>query len=195
LLDFIDPSQHEIALRDLQAIAEGQSPPPVTYHLRRIRGGTTDVQIASVLTNLEGKPAMLSLVTDVSDCQQALRNLAESEERYRQLVENSPDGIAVTGNDGVVYANETLWRALGASSEGDVLGKPGLSFVHPDDQATFREIRRRVIRYGKPNPATPVRLVRLDGTIIETTAQTMFVHWGGEPATQTSLRDLATAAP
>lgn len=194
LLDFIDPSQHAIALHDLQAIAEGGSPPPVTYHLRRIGGGTSDVQIASILTNLDGRPVMLSLVTDVTESHRALRDLAETEERYRQLVETSPDGIVVVGNEGIVYANQTLWQALGATSEHDLLGQPMYRFIHPDFHDAVREARRRVVRYGKMHPAAPVILVRLDGTTIPTTARTMFVHWGGEPATQTSMRDLATAA-
>lgn len=191
LLDFIDPSQHEIALRDLQAVAEGQSPPSVTYHLRRVGGGTTDVQISSIPTTYDGRPTMLSLVTDISTCTRALRDLEESQDRYRQLVESSPDGIVVVSStEGILYANEMFWRAVGATSADEVIGQPPYRFVPDEFHGTVREIRRRVLRYGKPNPPTPLTLMRLDGTTLETTAQTMRVLWSGEPVTQTRLRDL-----
>ena len=191
LLDFIDPSQHEIALRDLQAVAEGQSPPPVTYHLRRVGGGTTDAQIASIPTTFDGRPTMLSLVTDISTCTRALRDLEETQDRYRQLVETSTDGIVVVSStEGILYANETFWRAVGAASADEVVGQPPYRFVRDDLHNTVREIRRRVLRYGTPNPPTPLVIVRLDGTTFEATAQTMRVLWSGEPVTQTRLRDL-----
>lgn len=194
LLDFIDPSQREIALRDLQAVAEGQSPAPVIYQLRRVGGGVADVQIASVPTNLDGRAAMLSLVTDVSASERARRDLDEARERYRQLVETSPDGIIVIGPSGIEYVNQTLVQALGAGSAEEILGEQPYRFIHPDFHAAAREARRQVTRYGKSLPPRPITLVRLDGACVKTTVQTTRIHWNGEYATQTIMRDLAATS-
>ncbi|MBN2848667.1 MAG: PAS domain S-box protein [Coriobacteriia bacterium] len=194
LLDFIDASQQSIALRDLQAVAAGESPPPVTYHIRRVGGGRSDVQISSIPTNLDGRPAMLSLVTDVTAGERARRDLDEARERYQQLVETSPDGIVVVGPHGIAFANETIVRALGAESSADLVGQPMYRFIHPDFHDAVREARRVVVRYGKTIPAAPVTLIRLDGACVRTTAQTTRVHWSGEPASQTIMRDLAATA-
>lgn len=196
LLDFVRPDQHSAALRDLEAVARGQSPPPAVYHLVRSGGRTLDVQIASTPTSFDGRAMMLSLVTDVTDMQTTLRDLAESQERYRTLVDTSFDGIVVVSTaEGILFANETFLRAMRASSADDVLGKPPYRFIHPDQHAIVRETRRRVLRYGKPVPPLPLTLIRLDGTHVETTAQIMRVHWSGEAVTQTRLRDLGPVEP
>ena len=149
------------------------------------------MQIASVATSIEGKPAMLSIVTDVSAIEQACRELAESEERYRRLVDHSPDGIAVIAAGGIVYANDTLLRALGAERPEDVVGQSQYRFVHPDYHDPVKRARQRILRYGEPQAALPVVLVRLDGSTFETTVSSDLVHWAGEPATQAIMRDLA----
>lgn len=57
LLGFIEPAQQAIALRDIEAIARGQSPAPVVYHFRRLDGGAADVQIMSVPLRYGETPA------------------------------------------------------------------------------------------------------------------------------------------
>jgi two-component system sporulation sensor kinase A len=195
LLDFIDPSQQERALHDLQLVAAGQSPPPVNYRIHHPGSGVAHAQIASVPSTYEGRPAVLSLVTNVTELVRARQELEEVQERYRQLVETSPDGIVVVGPGGVDYVNQTLVRALGATSPDELIGQSVYSFIHPDYHDASREARRQVIRYGKNLPPRPITLVRLDGAYITTTVQTTRIHWNGEYATQTIMRDLVTAVP
>jgi len=51
------------------------------------------------------------------------RALEESEERYRRLVELSPNAIGVYQNGEIVYVNDALKKLLGASSISDIQGK------------------------------------------------------------------------
>lgn len=192
LLEFLHPEQHAVALRDVAAVAAGASPPPVTYMLRRLDGGSADVQISSIPIRLEGETAMLSVCADVTDLERSRRSLKESEERYRELVEASLDGVVVVaGREEIAYVNPALWQALGASSAEQITKRSMYGYIHPDHHPDVRLGRKHVLETGEPFPPTPTVLLRVDGSEIPVTAQTTRVHWQGETATQTVLHFLS----
>ncbi|MEO7939682.1 MAG: PAS domain S-box protein, partial [Burkholderiaceae bacterium] len=82
----------------------------------------------------------------------AVRALQASEERYRSLVEWSPEGIGIYQDGILVYANPAAAHLWGAPSARDVVGKPIMQFVHPDDQAIMAEQTRSVLSMGEPTP-------------------------------------------
>lgn len=190
LLDFVEPEQMSKALVDLAAVAMGKSPNPVIYHLQKLDGERSAVHVASIPMLFHGQPAMLSLVTDVSERERLIRDLAQSEERYRLLLENTPSGIAVVADGRVVFANASLACALGCDQPSELLGRSMYDFIADTQHAPVREARRAVLMTGDPQPAVPVTLVRCDGTTFETTAATTRVYWDGEPATQTLMHEL-----
>src|SRR5208283_1140644 len=61
---------------------------------------------------------------DMRDRRKAQSALRESEERYRQLVELSPNGIVIARNGRIAYANPAGARLLGASTAQELLGRP-----------------------------------------------------------------------
>jgi PAS domain S-box-containing protein len=190
LLEFLDPTQHGVAIRDMEAIRRGESPPPLTYRIRRVDGGYSYVHIASIPMLYQETPAMLSCITDVTDREDMCRDLAESEERYRQLVEASPDGIAVVVGSEVVYANPALSRSIGLPADDDGRGRSFYDFVAAEFHEPIRAARRRILRTTSGHPAAEVVLVRADGSKLRAVAQTTAVRWSGELATQTVLHFL-----
>ena len=84
-------------------------------------------------------------VRDMSEQDRLERELRESEERYRFLVENAPDIIFAVDPDGqLTYVSETVNRALGYRPE-DVIGRSFRNIIHYDDPSTvglrFAEMR------------------------------------------------------
>lgn len=193
LLDFIEPPQQGVALADLAKVALGASPPPVIYNLKRATGELAAGMVSSVAMLFRGQPAMLSLVTDVSERERLIRELAESEERYRLIIENSPSGVVVVVDDHVAYANQALAAALGLSGSDEVIGRSMYDFIVPEQRKPVREARRQVLMTGETFPAAPVTLLRSDGTTFDTTAVTTRIRWEGEIATQTLMHDLTSA--
>jgi PAS domain S-box-containing protein len=67
-----------------------------------------------------------------------------SEKRFRALIENSADGIALLATDGtVLYASPPTTPMLGYEPE-ELVGKQALLHVHPDDLARARALCARL---------------------------------------------------
>lgn len=189
ILDYVQLPQASTALADLAKVALGQSPPPVTYQLRKQTGEYAAAQVASMPMIFDGKPAMLSIVTDVSEREALIRELEESQERYRSLLETMPSGVVVVVDESIMYANRALACGLGYEAS-EIIGRSMYDFIEEVQRRPIREARREVILTGKPVPPAPVTLIHRDGSRVHTTAATTRIRWDGVPATQTLMHEL-----
>jgi PAS domain S-box-containing protein len=120
---------------------------------------------------------------------QAEEALQESEERYRQLVELSPDTIAVHSEGKIVFINTAGARLLGAANPEQLVGKPIMDFLHPDYRDTVRERIGR-IQEGKEAPVIEEKFIRFDRTVIDVEVTTIPFTYQGKPAVQTIAHDI-----
>ena len=116
--------------------------------------------------------------------------LRESEERYRQLVDLSPDAIFISSGERIVFVNSACMRLLGAAVPADLIGKQVFEITHPDFHGGLRE-RQRQLREGKrlPSPSVQKKL-RLDGTAVDVEVMAAPLTFDGHMATQVVMRDI-----
>jgi diguanylate cyclase (GGDEF)-like protein/PAS domain S-box-containing protein len=117
-------------------------------------------------------------------------SLQESEERYRRLVELSPEAIAVHSQGKIAYINAAGAKLLGASSPEALIGFPVLHFVHPNYVETARERIRLVEKENKPLDLAEQKLMRLDGQIIDVEVAGIPATYQGSRAAQIIIRDV-----
>ncbi len=115
----------------------------------------------------------------------------ESDQRYRLLVELSPDGIAIHQNGLLVYANPACLHMLGASSPDMVLGKPVLDLVHPDSRAMVLERIRLMSITGKPVPPAEETILQMNGDSLAVEISSTPLFFKGQPAFQVFIRDIS----
>lgn len=194
LFDFLSPDQLTIAMRDVEAVGRGESPAPVTYHVRKLDGTAADVQIASTSMMYGRRPAMVSFVTDVTDSENAISDLARREARYRAMVDESPAGIFVSIREGLAYANAAFARMLGAETPDRLLGTRTPSFFAPESRDTLREARNRLLVHGSDRSVEmAATMLRLDGTPADVRVVLSTLLWDGDPAFRFSVRPAATS--
>jgi PAS domain S-box-containing protein len=133
---------------------------------------------------------VIGVDVDLTQQKQYEEQLQRAEARYRQLVELSPDGIAVHRDLRIEFINPAGVVLLGAADADDVIGRSILDFSHPDDHA---RVIARVGEMRERRHAVPFieeRLVRLDGTIVDVEVAATPVA-AGEGAIQVVARDLS----
>ena len=121
---------------------------------------------------------------------QAELSLRESEDRYRLLVEESPDLIGIYQDGKLVFANATIARQLGATTAAELLGRSIEQFIHPEDfPASTDRIRRWQAGEKGVYPAE-VRYLRLDGTALPVEVSPTHISFDEKPAVQFTARDI-----
>ena len=120
----------------------------------------------------------------------ARSRIAESEERYRALVETAPVAVAVHRDGIIIFANGEAERMLGVEP-GGLVGRKVLDLVHPDFQEIARERISRVFLDGATSPILEQRLVTGNGHVIDVEVSTARVSLNGELAVMSVVRDIS----
>jgi PAS domain S-box-containing protein len=121
---------------------------------------------------------------------QATIRLRQSEERYRQLVEFSPDAMLVCHNNTVLFVNEASRHLLRATTPEQLLGTPFLERVHPACRAGVTERLCQVQEYHTASPPLEQQYVRLDGTTVAVEVAAMPISFQGTSAALVVARDI-----
>jgi PAS domain S-box-containing protein len=114
----------------------------------------------------------------------------ESDERYRAVAEQSPDGILVNSAGRFVFANAAAARLLGRASPDDLIGGSPFEIVEPTQHGLVGERVREVLEGGALLPRVEYRCRRLDGTHIDVEVTSGPFTWRGERAVLVSMRDI-----
>lgn len=157
--------------------------------------GATDYIVKDVdLGYLEVVPMILEQVLYkqrlVVERELMFQVIRENEERYRRLVELSPDGIGVI-TDGVVdFVNPAGTSLLGADSAIRLLGRRVTDFVHPDNRSLFESHLKLIGQGGENVPWVEERFLRLDGSTLQVEVSGIPFTQQGKPAVQIIFRDI-----
>lgn len=173
-------------------IAPPHPPQSLRFRFTQHDGMARLMQSTARLLQRPGEPPLIVAhsrdITDQENTGQALR---DSEERYRQLIENSPDAIIVHQKRIIVFANSAAAELFGAESPQDLIGRPASVIIHPDDLAGMRERVQTSIKDGNDAPLREERMVRLNGEEIWVEAKGVLTDINGQPSIQVVIRDVS----
>ena len=141
-VEFIHPEDREMVLREYQDRLSGKSRTG-SYSTRIITkdGQEKHVFISSTLIDWEGKPASLSMITDITELKRIEDELVQAEQRYRTVANFTYDWEWWRDPNGkYIYVSPSCERITGYKQE-DFISKKNLieEIILPDDRNAWDE--------------------------------------------------------
>lgn len=118
------------------------------------------------------------------------KRLNQMDERYRLLVENSLDTIAILKGDRWGFVNVAGLRMFEAEMDSDLLGKTIYHFLPAKDHDAIRERLHNLVFTGSSKPIEQDWLT-LNGRVLHTEIVETMTTLDNEPAIQVIIRDIS----
>lgn len=131
----------------------------------------------------------VGILQDFEEHKTKEKEIQDSEERYRQLVDHLPLGVSILQDGKIKYLNQSGLKILQANPNDEIVGKPFLNFVAPDGRQQTEQ-RAEKISQGKEVPTTEQIFLRTNGQerIVEVSG-TPFTY-EGRPAIRSIFKDI-----
>lgn len=115
--------------------------------------------------------------------------LRESEERYRKLVESSPEATLILRLGQIVYINPAAVRLFGAQTPLDLVSRDCNDLIDSSSRAVADRQLADALE-GSEDPAWECRMTTLDGRPLLTEIVARSITYHSEPAIQLLCRDI-----
>jgi len=137
----------------------------------------------------DGRVVYSGIFFDITDRKKIEQQQQETEQRYKELVEQLPLGIIIYAKGKLKFVNAAAVKMVGASSADELIGMDVMKFAHPDSLQKIQERSQQILR-GESTSLIEQKYVRLDGTVLNVETSGKPHTYLGEPAVQIIFSDI-----
>ena len=97
------------------------------------------MEIRGRLTSYKGYKVRMAVIRDLTEQKQSERELRKSEQKYRLLVESTPDWVWICDEEGRhTFSNKAVKKILGFEVQ-EILGASAFGLMHPEDRKSTQK--------------------------------------------------------
>jgi PAS domain S-box-containing protein len=116
--------------------------------------------------------------------------LAESEEKYRVLVENASEAVIVLQDNRMRFFNRKTLEMSGYSSQ-EITAKTISEFVYPQDRQMVNDIYSKRLQGKDIQSSYEFRMLQKNGNTLWVNINSVLITWNGKPATLALVTDIS----
>jgi PAS domain S-box-containing protein/putative nucleotidyltransferase with HDIG domain len=164
---------------------------PSNYEVSIIRrdGSIRNLEVFRKQVLWNGETQFQALYSDITKRKQAEKNLRDSEERYRVVVEHAHESILITQHTKIVFANSAAAENTGYSVEALIAGD-FKKLIHPDDINMVVDYHLRRLNGKKVPSIYSFRIICRDKMVKWVELNATLIQWEKKPAILNFLTDI-----
>ena len=189
-IDFIAPADKEKALESFSKIFQ-KDLKPQELHFIKNNGDECLFEVQrEVLSGSDGTPyGFIFSCRDITSRKKTEIELAQSEEKYRTLIDSIQDGVFLIVDGIILFVNRAFSKMIGYETS-EIEGASFLKFVAPDDAELVFE-NNKLRQEGKPAPSSyEWRMLHKNGGKVYVNMSARVINYQGKRATIGTLKDI-----
>ncbi|MEA4906218.1 MAG: diguanylate cyclase [Anaerolineaceae bacterium] len=148
-----------------------------------------DMHVAPFANEADTVAGRLVTLHDITEQKELQAALSDSEEKYRNLVERSNDGVAIVQDDYLRYINPQLAASLGYATQ-ELLNRPFYALIAEEHRPLVADsLRRRRSGEAVPN-RYEANLLHRDGQVLPVEINAGLMQYQGQIAVLAFIRDM-----
>lgn len=191
-LNLVHPDDRKSLILAREDTAGRGEPLDIEHRIIRPDGSIRHVhERGELVYNAEGQAeAVVGTVTDITERKTAHLAMRDSERRYREIVQTSPDLIFVQQGGRITFINDAGLCLLHATFMEQVLGLPFLDFVHPDFRQATQARLEWLLEVPRAGPVVEKKIIAVDGTVLDVEMRAVSFPSSEGMAVQVVCRDI-----
>ncbi|PKN10070.1 MAG: hypothetical protein CVU72_02415, partial [Deltaproteobacteria bacterium HGW-Deltaproteobacteria-7] len=187
---YIHPDDRGLSRKCFKARKKGD-PNAAHYEVRAFRPDGATIMLSVTATEIiyQGKPAVISFVTDITQQKQTETALRESEELYRTAIENTSDGVSILQDGKYIYVNQKFLDTLGVTRDA-IINQPLGILAGPEAREGLKEFLDRHSRDTSLHDTYVTRVLKPDGTSIYLQSSSVDIIYQGKPSILNFIQDI-----
>jgi PAS domain S-box-containing protein len=189
-LESIHPEDRHKLIRIAQRRLSGDfSSTTGEFRMIRSDGKCLTCEFYSTVINYGGESAGFFTIHDITERRRMQEALSESEQQYRNLIDKATDGIVITQDRLLKFANQAMCEMMQMDQD-EMLEKPFFDYVIPEDHEEVLEYHKRRMSGEKFNALYRSHFIRKDKQIITVELNARTLEFNGRPSAFIVIRDI-----
>ncbi|WPC43154.1 PAS domain S-box protein [Clostridium sp. JS66] len=126
---------------------------------------------------------------DITEKRIMANTVKESEERYRKIVNLSPEAIAIVVDNRIVLTNHQACKLVGTDYS-KIIGESIYKYIESESVKTIRKKIKQILEEKRAKSTSDHKIVRYDQTTVEVEISASYLTYKGRPAIQAVIRNI-----